>query len=258
MTWLVDAVNIAEGGRKEVAAPLAKSQTLSHLERVRRRAVEFGARFPRDAILLASDDADLELHDRVRTPVLWLQLDSDSEILVQWEGGAVPHVRLEQRRLASGHSLLPESQKGSYQSVQLVRRAVVRVEGHRDRGPSQTKWRKHQSCPAELSGRMNRLRAAYVELDPAIERYVVTSPHDDHRGVWQTYNHRLGPNEMSNVLAWSGTFIPFVTSGLAAAFAAFVAVACNAPGPVVGIVAAAGGLYPLLTVLMLGMRSTGR
>lgn len=81
-----------------------------------------------------------------------------------------------------------------------------------------------------------------------------TSPHDDHRGVWQTYNHLLGPNEGSNVLARSGKFITFVTSGLAAAFAAFVAVAFNAPGPVVGIVAAAGGLYPLLTVLMLGMR----
>ncbi len=59
---------------------------------------------------------------------------------------------------------------------------------------------------------------------------------------------------MSNVLARSGKFITFVTSGLAAAFAAFVAVAFNAPGPAVGIVAAAGGLYPLLTVLMLGMR----
>jgi len=35
---------------------------------------------------------------------------------------------------------------------------------------------------------MNRLRAAYVELDPAIERYLVTSPHDDHEAVWQTYN----------------------------------------------------------------------
>lgn len=39
---------------------------------------------------------------------------------------------------------------------------------------------------------MNRLRAAYVELDPAIERYLVTSPHDDHQGVWQTYNHLVG------------------------------------------------------------------
>ncbi len=35
---------------------------------------------------------------------------------------------------------------------------------------------------------MNRLRAAYLELDPAIERYLVTSAHDDDRGIWQTYN----------------------------------------------------------------------
>jgi len=41
--------------------------------------------------------------------------------------------------------------------------------------------------PAHVIG-MNRLRAAYVELDPAIERYLVTSPHDDHEAVWQTYN----------------------------------------------------------------------
>jgi hypothetical protein len=30
---------------------------------------------------------------------------------------------------------------------------------------------------------MNRLRAAYAELDPGIERYFVTSTHDDDRGV---------------------------------------------------------------------------
>jgi hypothetical protein len=35
---------------------------------------------------------------------------------------------------------------------------------------------------------MNRLRAAYVELDPGIERYLVTSAHDDDRGLWRTYN----------------------------------------------------------------------
>jgi hypothetical protein len=41
---------------------------------------------------------------------------------------------------------------------------------------------------------MNRLRAAYVELDPGIERYLVTSAHDDDNGIWQTYNHLMGPN----------------------------------------------------------------
>jgi len=101
---------------------------------------------------------------------------------------------------------------------------------------------------------MNRLRAAYVELDPAIERYLVTSPHDDHEGVWQTYNHLLGPNQTSNVVASSGTFITFVTSGLAGAFAALVAVAFNAPGLIVGVVTAAGGLSFLAIQLVLGMR----
>lgn len=100
---------------------------------------------------------------------------------------------------------------------------------------------------------MNRLRAAYVELDPAIERYLVTSRHDDHKGVWQTYNHLVGPNQISNVLASSGTFITFVTSGLTAAFAALIAVAFNAPGPIVGVAAAAGGLSFLATALVLGM-----
>ena len=34
---------------------------------------------------------------------------------------------------------------------------------------------------------MNRLRAAYTELDPGIDRYFVASTHDDERGVGQTY-----------------------------------------------------------------------
>jgi len=105
---------------------------------------------------------------------------------------------------------------------------------------------------------MNRLRAAYVELDPAIERYLVTSPHDDHEGVWQTYNHLVGANQLPNVLASSGTFITFVTSGLAGAFAALVAVALSAPGPVVAVVTAAAGLSFLVIFLMLGWRQYRR
>jgi len=105
---------------------------------------------------------------------------------------------------------------------------------------------------------MNRLRAAYVELDPTIQRYLVTSPHDDHEGVWQTYNHLMGPNQVSNVLASSGTFITVVTAGLAGAFAALVALAFNAPGPIVGAVTAAGGLSFLGIQLMLGMRQYNR
>jgi hypothetical protein len=101
---------------------------------------------------------------------------------------------------------------------------------------------------------MNRLRAGYVEIDPSIERFLVTSAHDDDKGVWQTYNHLMGPHQMSNWLASSGSFITFVTAGLAGAFAAGVAVAFNAPGAIVGVVAAVTGLaYPVMTML-LGMR----
>src|SRR2546430_12662340 len=105
---------------------------------------------------------------------------------------------------------------------------------------------------------MNRLRAGYVELDPGIERYFVTSAHDDSRGVWQTYNHLAGPRAILQPLASSGTFITFVSAGLAGAFGALVAVALNAPGPVVGVVAAARGAAYFGVSVMPGLREVRR
>jgi hypothetical protein len=101
---------------------------------------------------------------------------------------------------------------------------------------------------------MNRLRAAYVELDPGIERYLVTSAHDDHNGLWQTYNHLEGPNPVWQPLASSGMFIAFLNSGLTGVVAALVAVALDAPGPLVGVVAAACGLSFLGASVAQGFR----
>jgi hypothetical protein len=101
---------------------------------------------------------------------------------------------------------------------------------------------------------MNRLRAAYVELDPGIARYLVTSARDDDKGVWQTYNHLVGPRTIVQPLASSGAFVTFLNAGLTGAFAALVAVALNAPGPLVGIVAAACGLSFFGFSITLGMR----
>ena len=61
---------------------------------------------------------------------------------------------------------------------------------------------------------MNRLRAAYVELAPGIERYLVTSAHDDDNGLWQTYNRLGGRKPIWQPLASSWMFIAFVNSGL--------------------------------------------
>ena len=101
---------------------------------------------------------------------------------------------------------------------------------------------------------MNRLRAGYVELDPAIERYFVTSAHDDDRSVWQTYNHLAGPRAILQPLASSGTFITFVTAGLTGAFGALVAVALGAPEPLVGVVAAACAVAYFGLAVLLGLR----
>jgi hypothetical protein len=90
---------------------------------------------------------------------------------------------------------------------------------------------------------MNRLRAAYVELDSGIERYLVTSAHDDDNGIGQTYNHLMGPNPAwMGLFASSTAFIMLVNSALAGVFAALVAVGLDAPGPLVGTAAAACGL----------------
>jgi len=109
---------------------------------------------------------------------------------------------------------------------------------------------------------MNRLRAAYVELDPEVERYFVTSAHDDDQGLWQTYNPLLGRHQGSNLAASSGTFITVVTSGLAGAFVALIAVALGAPGVLVGVVAVAAAVAFMLASIFLGLRSfrgiTGR
>jgi hypothetical protein len=89
---------------------------------------------------------------------------------------------------------------------------------------------------------MNRLRAAYVQLDPGIERYLVTSAHDDDAGIWQTYNHLMGPNPIWQPFASSTAFILLVNAGLTGVFAALVAVALDAAGPLAAAVAAVCGL----------------
>src|SRR5215218_9915311 len=105
---------------------------------------------------------------------------------------------------------------------------------------------------------MNRLRAAYLELDPGIERYLVTSAHDDDNGIWQTYNHLMGPNPIWQPFASSTTFITLVNAGLTGVFAGLVAVALGAPGPLVGAVAAGCGLAFLGISATLAVRQVGR
>ena len=89
---------------------------------------------------------------------------------------------------------------------------------------------------------MNRLRAAYTELDPGIDRYFVASRHDDERGIGQTYAYFPHGSEVLQPLASSMMFILVVDAVVAGTLAGLAANAADASGLVVAIVAAAASI----------------
>ena len=68
---------------------------------------------------------------------------------------------------------------------------------------------------------MNRLRAAYLDIDPTLEPYFISGVTDDEAGIGQTYT--MGPvRNVSHVAASSGVFIIAVNTIVAAGVTAFV------------------------------------
>ena len=86
-----------------------------------------------DAVLLAADDADLDLEDDAGLGGQAQQLVGDGEVLLHRHGGAVPHVGLEERVLAAVDALLGDGDQRADVAVQLVLGAVVGVQGDVDR-----------------------------------------------------------------------------------------------------------------------------
>jgi hypothetical protein len=88
---------------------------------------------------------------------------------------------------------------------------------------------------------MNRLRAGYAELDPGIDRYFITSTHDDGRGIDQTYTYFPHGSWHIQLIASSWMFILVVDAVVAGALAGLVANAAVAPGVAIVLVSAAAG-----------------
>jgi hypothetical protein len=99
---------------------------------------------------------------------------------------------------------------------------------------------------------MNRLRAAYAELDPGIERYFMASIHDDPAGIQQTY-YFLGTRR-SQVAGSSMIYMTVVESALFGLLAASVAMAAEAPTPVVVTAGFVLGLVCFVTCYWFGSR----
>jgi hypothetical protein len=89
---------------------------------------------------------------------------------------------------------------------------------------------------------MNRLRSGYVELDPGIERYLVTSRHDDPAGLRATYLMGTPRSTLSHVVASTGMFINVVNALVAGTLGALVAAAAGAPPWLIALIGTASGL----------------
>lgn len=101
---------------------------------------------------------------------------------------------------------------------------------------------------------MNRLRGAYVDLDPGIERYFLASANDDIVGSQQTYYSFHARGSGSVVFGSSMMVITVVTAAVAGLFTGGVAIGLDAPvwlAVVLGIIA---GLALLVGAIRRGYR----
>ena len=99
---------------------------------------------------------------------------------------------------------------------------------------------------------MNRLRGAYVDLDPGIERYFLASANDDTEGSIQTYYSFHHRGNFTIVFGSSMMIITVVTAAVTGLLIGGVAVGFSAPvwlAVVLGIVA---GLSVLVVALRRG------
>ena len=90
---------------------------------------------------------------------------------------------------------------------------------------------------------MNRIRAAYLELAPDLERYFVMSAHDDFRGIGVTMGVQPGGGAffwLAQMLAGTPTVVTILNSVLAGAIAAIAALRIGAAPSTVLLVGALG------------------
>jgi hypothetical protein len=93
---------------------------------------------------------------------------------------------------------------------------------------------------------MNRLRQAYLQLEPELDPYFVTSHHDDEAGVLQTYSFQVGLMHLFSGSPVIVGIIDAVISGVVAA------VATQALGGMVGVQVAIGFVVTLVSGMLLG------
>jgi len=104
---------------------------------------------------------------------------------------------------------------------------------------------------------MNRLRAAYLEIDPTLADYLVTSWHDDQAGVMRTYTMGTRPL-VSHILGSTTIFLNIVNTIVAGTLGSLISDAAGARPTVVVIVGAISGLSYLAATIEAARRIFAR
>ena len=104
---------------------------------------------------------------------------------------------------------------------------------------------------------MNRLRAAYIDMDPSIAPYLVTSWYDDLAGISRTYAMGYPRATVSQVVGSTSMFMVVVNAIVAGTLGALVANVAGAPVALVSVLGSAAGLGYLGLMLEIGRRSVG-
>jgi hypothetical protein len=104
---------------------------------------------------------------------------------------------------------------------------------------------------------MNRLRNAYLELDPGVGPYLVTSIHDDQAGLMETYTMGYPRSLVSHVVASTTFFVSAFNSIVAGTLVALVTYVADGGTVLVSVLGAAGGLGHLLVQMALGRHFFG-
>jgi hypothetical protein len=105
---------------------------------------------------------------------------------------------------------------------------------------------------------MNRLRAGYLEIDPTMERYLVTSWNDDAAGVMTTYTMGHDRHVVSHVVGSTSLFMTITNTIIAGTLGALIADVSGGGPAAVSIIGVITGLGYLAAMLEIGRRSFGR
>jgi hypothetical protein len=95
---------------------------------------------------------------------------------------------------------------------------------------------------------MNRLRNAYVALDPEVEQYLVTSRYDDAAGLMASYLMGTRRSMFSHVMGSTANAIVAGTLG------ALVVEAAGAPAWLIALIGALAGLSFVNAAVLVGRR----